>query len=98
MPQIDQHLLKEFASKYIWWKTVEEAIAYPDRIIAQVMDIGDYEDVQTLSKEVGEKYLRQVLSHAEIGQFNARSWAYWHYRLDLAKPGHVPPMPTRKLS
>ncbi len=62
------------------------------------MNIGDYDDVQALVSSVGEGYLRDVLIHAEIGQFNARSWAYWHYRLGLAEPDRVPPLPKRKIA
>jgi hypothetical protein len=90
-------ILKELARKYIWWKSTEEAVVYPERIVAQVMDIGDYADVQRVSDELGEAYLSRVLKQAEIGQFTPRSWAYWHYRLGLAEPGRVPPMPGRKI-
>ena len=88
--------LKPFASKYIWWKTPDEAIAQPERVMAQVMNIGDYVDVQALVSQVGEEALREVLAHAQAGQFNERSWAYWHYRLGLASVGHVPALPIRK--
>jgi hypothetical protein len=89
--------LMGFASKYIWWKTPEEATQYPLRVIAQVMNIGDYEDVQELAGRVGDEVLREALTRAEIGQFSARSWAYWHIRLGLAGFDSVPPMPTRSL-
>ena len=70
----------------------------PERVVAQTMNIGSFEDVETLAMEVGDAYLRGVLTHAEIGQFNGRSWSYWHYRLGLASPGEdVPPMPARQL-
>ena len=69
----------------------------PTRVIAQVMDIGDYTDVQSMVEQIGDDRLREVLQNAEIGQFNARSWHYWHYRLGLAGVDQVPPMPTRKL-
>ncbi len=98
MGLMDQEMLKRLAGKYIWWKTPEEAIAMPARVAAQVMNIGEYDDVQALAHQVGDEYLRDVLRHAEIGQFNARSWAYWHYRLELAAPGCVPPMPARRLA
>lgn len=92
-------LLKQLASKYIWWKSPDDAIKMPGRVIAQVMNIGDYDDVQLLAKEVGDASLREVLIHAEIGQFNERSWAYWHYRLGLAEiPEEIPAMPKRKTS
>lgn len=94
----DRATLERLAEKYVWWKTPAEALAYPQRIIAQVMNIGDYGDVQALAERVGDGRLRQCVQDAEIGQFNARSWTYWHYRLGLAQPGEVPPLPTRRLS
>ena len=92
----DRDMLKRFAAKYVWWKTPDEALRQPGRVVAQVMNIGDYDDVQLLAACVGDNYLREELTHADIGQFNERSWAYWHYRLGLAKPGGVPPMPRRR--
>lgn len=97
MKPIDSELLKPLARKYIWWKTPEEAVALPERVIAQVMNIGDYDDMQRLAAEVGDKVLCTVLSHAEAGQFNERSWAYWHYRLGLADMDQVPALPVRRL-
>jgi hypothetical protein len=94
--QIGRDSLRPFASKYIWWKTPEDAIAMPERVIAQVMNIGDYTDVQSLVSLVGDDALREVLAHAEAGQFNARSWAYWHYRLGLSQVDQVPPLPVRR--
>ena len=85
-----------FANKYVWWKTPDEALEMPDRVIAQVMDIGDYDDVQLLAHQVGDDVLRAVLTHAQAGQFSPRSWVYWHYRLGLATVDQVPPMPTRR--
>jgi hypothetical protein len=98
MGHLDQDVLKRLAGKYIWWKTQDEAVAMPERVVAQVMNIGDYDDVQVLAQQVGDEYLRDVLLHAEIGQFNERSWFYWHYRLGLAAPGGVPPLPSRRFA
>ena len=95
---IDQAALKKFARKYIWWKTPDEAVAAPQRVIAQVMNIGDYWDVQELAVQVGDDILRRVLEQAESGQFNARSWAYWHYRLGLASVDQVPLLPVRRFA
>ena len=97
MAQMSPELLQALAAKYVWWKTPAEAAAMPERVAAQVMNIGDYDDVQLLANEVGEEYLRNVLSRAEIGQFDERSWAYWHYRLGMAKPGEAPALPRRRL-
>ncbi len=98
MMDIDQNVLKPFASKYVWWKTPDEAVAMPERVIAQVMDIGDYADVQRLATEVGDDVLRQVLVQAEAGQFSQRSWTYWHYRLGLSPLDCVPALPIRRFS
>jgi len=97
MGQLDTELLHRLASKYLWWKRPEDAALAPERVAAQVMNVGDYDDVQELASRAGDDYMRDVIAHAEIGQFNERSWAYWHYRLGLAKLGHVPPLPSRKL-
>lgn len=98
MPQKSHESLKSLARKYIWWKTPEEAVVMPERVIAQVMNIGDYADVQALAAQVGDDMLRQVLTHAEAGQFTERSWAYWHYRLGLSSVDHVPPLPKRRFA
>jgi hypothetical protein len=98
MLDIDTGALKPFAAKYVWWKTADDAVILPQRVIAQVMNIGDYGDVQRLAAEVGDAVLRDVLMHAEAGQFNARSWAYWHYRLGLCDLNRVPPLPVRRFA
>lgn len=98
MGEIDRNALRSFACRTIWWQTPDEAIAMPERVIAQVMDIGDYANVQALAKQVGDDALRAVLTQAQAGQFGKRSWAYWHYRLGLAQVDAVPPMPTRNFT
>jgi len=95
---MNTELLMRLATKYIWWKSPEDSLLTPDRIIAQVMDIGDYADVQALIAEVGEDPLRRILARAEAGQFSPKSWAYWHYRLGLSVAGKVPDLPRRKIA
>ena len=62
MGQVDQETLKRLAGKYIWWKTPDEAVTMPERVVVQVMNIGDYADVQLLASQVGDKVLREVLA------------------------------------
>ena len=95
MTPLDPIVLARLAQKYVWWTTPNVAVTMPERVVAHVMNIGDYDDVQTLATLVGDTYLRTVLQQAKIGQFTPRSWAYWHYRLGLAAPGHLPAMPRR---
>ncbi|MGP8253827.1 MAG: hypothetical protein ACLQHF_17495 [Terracidiphilus sp.] len=98
MKPLEQETLRLFATKYIWWKAPDEALKHPERIIAQVMNIGDYDDVRALFKLVDEEYLRAVLQGAEAGELNERSWTYWHYRLRVSEPGEVPALPERRVA
>lgn len=91
-------VLTRLARKYIWWKTPGEALAGPERVIAQVMNLGDYADAHELAQLLGDRVLIDVLSHAQSGQFNERSWAYWHYRLGMASLNQVPPLPIRRFT
>lgn len=95
--QTDLNIIKDYAKKYIWWKTPDEAISMPYRVIVQVMNIGDYSDVQTLSSRLGDATLRDVLAHAEAGQFSPKSWAYWNYRLGTIDLDVLPPLPQREI-
>jgi hypothetical protein len=93
-PQHD--LLRDFASRYIWWKSAQEAMLFPERILAQVMNLGTYADLGRLCTIFPVEALRQVVDHAEPGWFNERSWVFWQYRLGLvAGDTPLPPLPAR---
>jgi hypothetical protein len=98
LPMTLEGALIPYAARYIWWEAPEQAVRRPLRVIAQVMDLGDFEDANQLLAEVGRLAFREALGQAGPGWFNARSWHYWHYRLGLAEPGaRVPPMPRRRI-
>jgi hypothetical protein len=90
--------LESLASKYVWWEIPAEAADRPQRVMAQVMNIGDYADVQRMVHLVGQEALRDVIAQAQAGQFNDRSWTYWHYRLGLCELEAVPPLPQRSFT
>lgn len=98
VPLVGKEIIHPLARKYVWWKTPDEAARSPERVIAQVMNIGDYADVQSLAAQVGDAVLADVLTHAQAGEFNPRSWVYWHYRLGMASLGNVPAMPSRTIA
>ena len=98
MKPLEKEVLRRWAAKYVWWKTPDEALAHPERIIAQIMNIGDYDDVRILLRLVDEEYLRAVLQGAEAGELDERSWTYWHYRLGISEPGQVPALPKRRVA
>ena len=107
------HFQASAAQGFLWWQAdpslwllrlgrllgiARDLRPVPERVVAQVMDIGDFDDVQALADAVGDEYLRRVILHAEAGMFSGRSWAYWHYRLGLANPGDDLTMPTRRVA
>ena len=93
----DQRLL-ELAKRYTWWLGPEDALEYPQRVIARIMDMGTFEDIHELVGIVGENSLRQALKRAEAGQFRPRSWSYWQYLLNGLADDALPPLPVRRVS
>jgi hypothetical protein len=92
-------LLDELARKYIWWKLPENAVPSDHRVVAQVMNIGDYQDVLRMIEALGEPTLRSVLAAVSPGELSEKSWTYWHYRLGMTHPSqNVPPLPRRQFS
>ncbi|MDR3333121.1 MAG: hypothetical protein LBT08_10890 [Synergistaceae bacterium] len=81
------------ARRYIWWETTNGAMAYPQKILAQVMNIGVWNDMCKLVELFPPQELLNVLDKAEIGQFNEKSWHFWHNRLSEK----IPSMPKRVL-
>ena len=87
-----------FASKrYIWWKSPESALKYPQRILAQIMNLGSWDDVRKMYELFSKDELRKVLLEAEAGQFSEKSWCYWNYILANCPINSVPNPPERVL-
>ena len=71
-------------------------MSQPDRLIAQIMNLGDFADVQYMVNAIGTDPLLKALFSAQAGQFNPRSWHYWHYRLGLrSSKESLPALPKR---
>ena len=68
--------LQYFAGKYIWWQKPTAVTDDPHRIIAQVMNLGTFEDVRALEAKVGTEVFKQALINAKPGEFSERSWNY----------------------
>ena len=96
MTPLQIEALRACAARYIWWETPDEAMGNPTRVVAQVMNLGTWEDVCHLLAVLGKEPFKEVLAHAEPGWLDARSWHYWWHRLgDLDGNTPVPPMPVR---
>lgn len=91
-----ERLLRTLARRYVWWLAPETALARPNFVATQVMEMGDYDDVLKLEAMLGREALARTLREAEAGRFSERSWIYWHHRLHLAGR-RIPPLPRRTL-
>jgi hypothetical protein len=86
--------LFSLARRLFWWKAPEEALADKNRFLAQLMTFGTWRDIEEARRHWPNAVFVQALRHAPPGVFDARSWTYWHYVLDLLP---IPPLPAREL-
>lgn len=91
------HALEPLAKRYLWWQTPVQTLANPHRLIAQVLNLGDWQDVERLREVVSDDILRDVLLTAQPGEFNQRSWNFWHLYLKMPNGQNLPPLPKRQL-
>src|SRR5436190_10003388 len=84
-------LLGDFAARYIWWSSKEPPSE--DRIIAQVMNLGTYDDIRRLEAHYTPHELRTVMLRAAAGWIDPRSWHFWRGRLHASGAGPVPEKP-----
>ena len=85
--------LDRLANRYVWWNSPDWAYEHPDIFLSNVMNLGNWDDIQSLQQVVGDQILKQVLQHAPAGYFHYRSWDYWHVKFGI-KP--IPSLPKRK--
>ena len=91
--QLDQ--MRVF-TRHIWWKSAEEALKWPTRLIIQVMEFGNEADWNRLEAILTNQQMRSALVNAWPGVFSAQRWGYWHRRLGLVDDERdVPPRPRR---
>lgn len=83
---IDQGKLKTIATKLIWWQTPEVSLRDPRRLVAQVMNLGTWDDVKFAQNHFGLAAFRDALDHAQPGWFEQDSWVIWHNAFELPVP------------
>jgi len=64
-------------------------LADEDRIIAQTMNLGTFDDILLLEQTVGNARLVEIMN-AEPGWLNDRSWEFWRGRLSFATGVAIP--------
>jgi hypothetical protein len=93
LSEMQEQFLRKVARKYIWWKTPDEAMQFPQLLLAKIMDIGTWKDLCEMTALFSDDEMREILASAEAGQFRAKSWNFWHIKLI---DGAIPPMPMRR--
>jgi len=89
-------LLRRLAQRYIWWQLPEESLRSPNRILLQVMEIGDWDDCVSMITGFPNARLVEALQEGTAGTLSPKSWNFWHLRLKVGKPGNPPPLPPAR--
>jgi len=84
--------LEQLAKRYVWWESPQWAYEHPTIFLANIMNLGTWEDTQLVRKLLGDEVLKQVLQEAPSGYFNYRAWDYWHSKFGIK---NIPPLPQR---
>jgi hypothetical protein len=88
--------IAELGRKYLLWDPVSDESPSENRIIAQTMNFGTFDDIVILEQTVGKNRLVEVMLRAEPGWFSDRSWEFWRGRLSLAAGGAIPEEAPRR--
>jgi hypothetical protein len=91
-----QQTIAGFARKYLWWKPVSNQPHSEDRVIAQTMNLGTYDDILLLERTVGKSLLVEIMLRAEPGWIGDRSWEFWRGRLTFATGAAIPDKAPRR--
>ncbi len=87
-------LLKDLAARYVWWRSEPEPS--DDRIVAQAMSIGIWDDICRLEAAFSPQELREIMLRAAPGWISDRSWDFWRGRRLHRGAGPIPEMPPRR--
>ena len=94
--EVSREIIAGFGRKYLWWQPVGGKPHSEERIIAQTMNLGTYDDILLLEQTVGQPRLVEILLQAEPGWINDRSWEFWRGRLSFATGAVIPQEAPRR--
>jgi hypothetical protein len=88
--------IAQFGKKYLWWAPVGDQPHSTERIIAQTMNLGTWDDILLLEETVTPSRLVEIMLQAQPGWFSERSWEFWRGRLSYATAAAIPEQPPRR--
>ena len=93
---VAKSLIDKLGRRYLWWQSVDGLPFSEDRVVAQIMNLGTYDDILQLEAALGQAHLVGVMLHAEPGWFSDRSWEFWRGRLSFATGAALPENAPRR--
>ncbi len=84
--------IASLAKRYVWWESPQWACEHPTIFLANVMNLGNWDDIQLVRQLLGDQVLKNALQEAPPGYFNYRAWDYWHLKFNI---NPIPPLPQR---
>ena len=95
--RLSSELAADLENKFFWWEPVGTKPRSDDRILAQAMNFGAFDDVVRLENTVGADRLVDAMLGAAPGWISDRSWEFWRGRLALVTGRMIPEEPPRRL-
>ena len=96
MNDAGRQTIASLGRKYLWWEPVDGQPHSEERIIAQTMNLGTYDDILVLEQTVGRSRLVEIMLRAEPGWISDRSWEFWRGRLSYATGAAIPDKAPRR--
>ena len=84
--------LAAIARRVCWWEEPDTTLAQTPLFLCRVMALGRWEDICIALDYYGREAFCEALRAAPPGLLDARSWHYWHHRLQMLP---IPDMPRR---
>ena len=85
-------VVDESLQRLFWWKG--KTPPTPARVAAQVMVYGNLDDFQKVRELHGNHIFLEVLDNPPPGVFDAKSWVFWHKKLNREIIPPLPPQPA----
>jgi len=92
---IPEGFFSDLEKRFFWWEPVGAEPRSEARVLAQAMSLAGFEEIKRLEQVVDFDRLAEVMTLAEPGWIDERSWEFWRGR--LMRAGRVIPetAPTR---
>ena len=91
-----RHVIEDMARRYLWWESIAADGHSSDRMLAQIMRFGTYDDIRKMESIVRPDVLGRVMRTSAPGWFDDRSWSFWRGRLHVSGEADIPERRPRR--